>query len=132
MKKRLIVFVLSSVAVIVLAALVYGKTKAKPYVIYNENHYIISTFRIKPELVGDEIATVKNGAAAKGENGYSNALEDGTRLYAIIGEDINSPKVIAYKNSEYYKLLALPDQHLDLSGYIEEPDPFIPNKNEEQ
>ena len=119
MKKRLIVFVLSSVAVIVLAALVYGKTKAKPYVIYNENHYIISTFRIKPELVGDEIATVKNGAAAKGENGYSNALEDGTRLYVIIGEDADVPKAIAYKNNEY-RLLILPDQGLDISKYIVE------------
>lgn len=132
MKKQIAIFALLSITVIALTALVYGKTKAEPYVIYNENRYIITTFRIKPELVGDEIATVKNKAAAKGKNGYSNALEDGTRLYAIIGEDTNAPKVIAYKNSEYYKLLALPGQHLDLSGYIEEPDPFIPNKNEEQ
>lgn len=131
MKKRLIVFVLSSVAVIVLAALVCEKVKAEPYVIYHENQYIILNYKVKPELVGDEIATVKNGAAAKGENGYSNALEDGTRLYAIIGEDADVPKAIAYKNNEY-RLLILPDQHLDLSGYIEEPDPFIPNKNEEQ
>ncbi len=131
MKKRLIVFVLSSVAVIVLAALVCEKVKAEPYVIYHENQYIILNYKVKPELIGEEIAVVKNGSASKNKDGYSNALKDGTRLYAIIGEDINSPKAIAYKNNEY-RLLILPDQHLDLSGYIEEPDPFIPNKNEEQ
>lgn len=131
MKKRLIVFVLSSVAVIVLAALVCEKVKAEPYVIYHENQYIILNYKVKPELIGEEIAAAKNGSASKNKDGYSNAFKDGTRLYAIIGEDINSPKAIAYKNNEY-RLLILPDQHLDLSGYIEEPDPFIPNKNEEQ
>ena len=132
MKKRLIVFVLSSVAVIVLAALVCEKVKTEPYVIYHENQYIVLNYKVKPELIGEEIAAAKNGSASKNKDGYSNALKDGTRLYAIIGEDADVPKAIAYKNSEYYKLLALPDQHLDLSGYIEEPDPFIPNKNEEQ
>ena len=131
MKKRLIVFVLSSVAVIVLAALVCEKVKAEPYVIYHENQYIILNYKVKPELIGEEIAVVKNGSASKNKDGYSNALKDGTRLYAIIGEDADVPKAIAYKNNEY-RLLVLPDQHLDLSGYIEEPDPFIPNKNEEQ
>lgn len=131
MKKRLIVFVLSSVAVIVLAALVCEKVKAEPYVIYHENQYIILNYKVKPELIGEEIAVVKNGSASKNKDGYSNALKDGTRLYAIIGEDADVPKAIAYKNNEY-RLLILPDQHLDLSGYIEEPDPFIPNKNEEQ
>lgn len=131
MKKRLIVFVLSSVAVIVLAALVCEKVKAEPYVIYHENQYIILNYKVKPELIGEEIAVAKNGSALKNKDGYSNALKDGTRLYAIIGEDADVPKAIAYKNNEY-RLLVLPDQHLDLSGYIEEPDPFIPNKNEEQ
>ena len=131
MKKRLIVFVLSSVAVIVLAALVCEKVKAEPYVIYHENQYIILNYKVKPELIGEEIAVAKNGSASKNNDGYSNALKDGTRLYAIIGEDADVPKAIAYKNNEY-RLLILPDQHLDLSGYIEEPDPFIPNKNEEQ
>lgn len=131
MKKRLIVFVLSSVAVIVLAALVCEKVKAEPYVIYHENQYIILNYKVKPELIGEEIAVAKNGSASKNKDGYSNALKDGTRLYVIVGEDADVPKAIAYKNNEY-RLLILPDQHLDLSGYIEEPDPFIPNKNEEQ
>lgn len=131
MKKRLIVFALSFVAVIVLAALVCEKVKAEPYVIYHENQYIILNYKVKPELIGEEIAVVKNGSVSKNKDGYSNALKDGTRLYAIIGEDADVPKAIAYKNNEY-RLLVLPDQHLDLSGYIEEPDPFIPNKNEEQ
>lgn len=131
MKKRLIVFVLSFVAVIVLAALVCEKVKAEPYVIYHENQYIILNYKVKPELIGEEIAVAKNGSASKNKDGYSNALKDGTCLYAIIGEDADVPKAIAYKNNEY-RLLILPDQHLDLSGYIEEPDPFIPNKNEEQ
>ena len=131
MKKRLIVFVLSSVAVIVLAALVCEKVKAEPYVIYHENQYIILNYKVKPELIGEEIAVTKNGSASKNKDGYSNALKDGTRLYAIIGEDADVPKAIAYKNNEY-RLLILPDQYLDLSGYIEEPDPFIPNKNGEQ
>lgn len=131
MKKRLIVFVLSSVVVIVLAALICEKVKAEPYVIYHENQYIILNYKVKPELIGEEIAVAKNGSASKNKDGYSNALKDGTRLYAIIGEDADVPKAIAYKNNEY-RLLILPDQRLDLSGYIEEPDPFIPNKNEEQ
>lgn len=131
MKKRLIVFVLSSVVVIVLAALICEKVKAEPYVIYHENQYIILNYKVKPELIGEEIAVAKNGSASKNKDGYSNALKDGTRLYAIIGEDADVPKAIAYKNNEY-RLLILPDQHLDLSGYIEEPDPFIPNKDEEQ
>ena len=131
MKKRLIVFVLSSVAVIVLAALVCEKVKAEPYVIYHENQYIILNYKVKPELIGEEIAVTKNGITLKNKDGYSNSLKNGTRLYAIIGEDADVPKAIAYKNNEY-RLLVLPDQHLDLSGYIEEPDPFIPNKNEEQ
>lgn len=131
MKKRLIVFVLSSVAVIVLAALICEKVKAEPYVIYHENQYIILNYKVKPELIGEEIAVAKNGSASKNKDGYSNVLKDGTRLYAIVGEDADVPKAIAYKNNEY-RLLILPDQHLDLSGYIEEPDPFIPNKNEEQ
>lgn len=131
MKKRLIVFVLSSVAVIVLAALVCEKVKAEPYVIYHENQYIILNYKVKPELIGEEIAVAKNGSASKNKDGYSNSLKNGIRLYAIIGEDADVPKAIAYKNNEY-RLLVLPDQHLDLSGYIEEPDPFIPNKNEEQ
>lgn len=131
MKKRLIVFVLSSVAVIVLAALVCEKVKAEPYVIYHENQYIILNYKVKPELIGEEIAVAKNGSASKNKDGYSNALKDGTRLYAIVGEDADVPKAIVYKNNEY-RLLVLPDQHLDLSEYIEEPDPFIPNKNEEQ
>lgn len=131
MKKRLIVFVLSFVAVIVLAALVCEKVKAEPYVIYHENQYIILNYKVKPELIGEEIAVTKNGITLKNKDGYSNSLKNGTRLYAIIGEDADVPKAIAYKNNEY-RLLVLPDQHLDLSGYIEEPDPFIPNKNEEQ
>lgn len=131
MKKRLIVFVLSSVVVIVLAALICEKVKAEPYVIYHENQYIILNYKVKPELIGEEIAVAKNGSASKNKDGYSNALKDGTRLYAIVGEDADVPKAIAYKNNEY-RLLILPDQHLDLSGYIEEPDPFIPNKDEEQ
>ncbi len=65
MKKRLIVFVLSSVAVIVLAALVCEKVKAEPYVIYHENQYIILNYKVKPELIGEEIAVAKNGSASK-------------------------------------------------------------------
>ncbi len=119
MKKRLIVFVLSSVAVIVLAALICEKVKAEPYVIYHENQYIILNYKVKPELIGEEIAVVKNGSASKNKDGYSNALKDGTRLYVIIGEDADVPKAIAYKNNEY-RLLILPDQGLDISKYIVE------------
>ncbi len=119
MKKHLIIFALSSVAVIVLMALVCEKVKAEPYVIYHENQYMILNYKVKPELIGEEIAVVKNGSASKNKDGYSNALKDGTHLYAIIGEDTDAPKAIAYKNNEY-RLLILPDQGLDISKYIVE------------
>ena len=123
MKKHLIVFVLSAVAVIALAALVCEKVKAEPHVIYHEKQYIILNYKVKPELIGEEIAVVKNGITSKNEDGYSNELKDGTHLYAIIGEDTDAPKAIAYKNNGY-RLLILPDQSLDISKYIVENDLF--------
>lgn len=119
MKKRLFVFALLFVAAIVLPALACEKTKSEPYVIYHENHYMILNYRVKPELIGNEIAVIENGRASKNKDGYSNALTERTRLYAIIGEDENVPKAIAYKNNEY-RLLILPNQSLDISKYIVE------------
>lgn len=80
---------------------------------------MILNYRIKPELLGNEIAVMENGRASTNKDGYSNALKERTQLHVIIGEDEDIPKAITYENNDY-SMPILPNRSLDISKYIVE------------